>query len=89
MKSYVETYEDDEGTVTLCVRVWIEISTSSSFFMDRLVTLCVRVWIEIMSHSASAMSSAVTLCVRVWIEINNPNRANKKMTRHPLREGVD
>ena len=33
--------------VTLCVRVWIEISSSRLLDQVILVTLCVRVWIEI------------------------------------------
>ena len=33
--------------VTLCVRVWIEIATSSLIDVKDTVTLCVRVWIEI------------------------------------------
>ena len=35
------------SNVTLCVRVWIEISKLSISTIKHFVTLCVRVWIEI------------------------------------------
>ncbi len=47
MKFYGLCLNADNNTVTLCVRVWIEIWKEPRAPADHLVTLCVRVWIEI------------------------------------------
>ncbi len=76
-------------TVTLHVRVWIEIITFASKGIKVTVTLHVRVWIEIACSSSSPVSTAVTLHVRVWIEIRCYEAGTFCNERHPPREGVD
>ena len=75
--------------VTLCVRVWIEMSISVLNTVVAYVTLCVRVWIEILLSSRISSFSSVTLCVRVWIEISKNPKIKLARESHPLREGVD
>ena len=76
-------------SVTLCVRVWIEIKRSICNSSHARVTLCVRVWIEIRRCEEETFCNEVTLCVRVWIEINWSLNTQRQEIRHPLREGVD
>ena len=43
--------------VTLCVRVWIEISWNDYYGYPKVVTLCVRVWIEIWTATSPAAAA--------------------------------
>ena len=47
MKSLAAVCHAIKLKVTLCVRVWIEISLKLTKKFFQSVTLCVRVWIEI------------------------------------------
>ena len=69
MKSIPQERPAHTGTVTLRVRVWIEIINKCLAAGKDVVTLRVRMWIEIYSTLYRRANMAVTLRVRVWIEI--------------------
>ena len=81
---------DGSCSVTLYVRVWIEMSDNVSVpEIVEPVTLYVRVWIEIGVDYLINRRTFVTLYVRVWIEIKTNFTYLPTSSSHPLREGVD
>ena len=76
-------------TVTLSVRVWIEINPLRLPSLTDMVTLSVRVWIEIEKRKFVQRPRGVTLSVRVWIEIVSARCTGRLSSCHPQCEGVD
>ena len=76
------------NTVSLFVRLWVEISGACLKCCKILVSLFVRLWVEIKIDVIPFSFVQVSLFVRLWVEISH--LANTSMTRHrqPLREAV-
>ena len=55
--------------VSLLVRLWVEISSTSHIFCHDHVSLLVRLWVEMSVISYLSWSCTVSLLVRLWVEI--------------------
>ena len=76
-------------SVTLRVRVWIEIIVRTYCGGSMCVTLRVRVWIEMTAHGDTGPNAVVTLRVMVWFEMSWSFLIISNSTSHPPCEGVD
>ena len=57
-------------TVSLLVRLWVEINNLIKQLVPSLVSLLVRLWVEIAIPALSCSARNVSLLVRLWVEIS-------------------
>ena len=75
-------------TVSLLVRLWVEMFDYWNIFRLRKVSLLVRLWVEILRTSESLHQYIVSLLVRLWVEILLPTALKSAVRRQPPCEAV-
>ena len=76
------------STVSLFVRLWVEILRCLRIYCFSIVSLFVRLWVEILTHYHKKHSPIVSLFVRLWVEIHTLTVFWKAFSCQPLREAV-